>query len=162
MTMFDQEVTMLGKDQEWMSYIDAEVKSACTSKGWRHQIRRELFVRGKPVSESGIEDYEWKLVPDSDPQLPEEAPPTDYEGVYYVLCFDKPNQRFLFQHDTTKVGVWSPEWERSTYTEIRLLTLGRAIAQLRGGARRLPPSGWLRDHLLDLIARFRPNRFSST
>jgi len=151
---------MLEEDRNWMAYIDGEVKAVCEAKGWRHQIRRRWSVREKPTSESPIEDYEWKLIPHAGPQLPVEAPSGDFDGVYYVLSFDRPNDRFLLQHDTMHCGIWGPHWETSTYTEIQRPMTG--IGNQPGATSTYPLAGWLRDHLLDLITRFRPNTFSVT
>ena len=149
---------MLGEDRDWMAYIDREVRAACEAKGWGQQIRRKWSAREKPVSESLIDDYEWKLVPDAAGTLPE-APAGDFDGVYYVLCFDKPNGRFVFQHDTSHCGMMGPHWEVATYTEIRPT---HAIGDEHGATLGYPPAGWLRDHLRGLITRFRPNSFSVT
>ena len=48
---------------KWMAYIDTEVRAACEKKGWGSQMRRKWSVRDKPVSESSVDDYEWKLIP---------------------------------------------------------------------------------------------------
>jgi len=153
---------MLEEDRNWMAYIDSEVRAVCEPKSWRHQIRRRWSVREKPTSKSHIEDYEWKLIPEAGPQLPEEAPSGDFEGVYYVLGFDKPNDRFLLQHDTMHLGTWGSHWEESTYTEIRPTRPMVGIGNQPGATSTCPPAGWLRDHLLDLITRFRANSFSAT
>jgi hypothetical protein len=153
---------MLEEDRNWMAYIDAEVRAVCEAKGWRHQIRRRWSGREKPTSESPIEDYEWKLIPDAAPQPSEEAPSDDFEGVYYVLSVDRPNDRFLFQHDTVHCGVWGSHWEASTYTEIRPTRPMTGTGNQPGATSTYPPVGWLRDHLLALIGRFGPNTFSVT
>ncbi len=110
---------MCGEDGDWMVYIDAEVRALCQARGWGHQIRRRWSVREKPVSDSAIDDYEWKLIPDAHGRLPD-APFGDLEeGAYYVLAFNKPNGSFVFQHSTSRCGMVGPHWERTTYTEIR-------------------------------------------
>lgn len=150
------------EDRDWMSYIDAEVRAVSEAKGWGHQIRRKWSVREKPVSDSPIDDYEWKLIPGADGKLPD-APTGDFDGVYYLLCFDKPNGRFIFQHDTSHCGMMGPHWEVATYTEIcptGMLT--HATRDEHGVALGYPPVGWLRDHLLGLITRCKPNVFSRT
>jgi hypothetical protein len=73
-------------DKKWMTYIDREVRSVCDEKGWGYQIRRKWTVRDKSVSESPVDDYEWKLL-NGKGKLPD-LPPTDFdEGVYYCLKF---------------------------------------------------------------------------
>ena len=133
---------------QWMAYIDREVRAACHAKGWGHQIRRKWSVREKPVWESPVEDYQWKMIPGADGELPE-APPVNFdEGVYYVLSFDSSHSKFILQHDTAHCGVLGRHWDWSTYTEIQ--------------PNPPPPPGWLCDHLLDLTTRLGPNSFSST
>jgi len=143
-------------DQEWMTYIDGEVRAVCEAKGWGRQIRRKSSVRAHPVSGSGVEDYEWKLIPDE--LDPPDGRLDDLSGVYYVLSFDKPNMRFVMQHDTSHCGMLGPHWEVETYTAISRQVLSPDATHDDA----YPPSGWLRDHLFELTARFRPNVFSGT
>ena len=148
------------EDKDWMAYIDAEVKAACGHRGLVPQIRRKWSVREKPVAESPIEDYEWKLVK---PDPGTFDAPDEFEGTYYVLGFDKVNGRFLLQHDNWQGGDVGPHWEVTTYTEIRWGFRGSSIVSSHEQAPLvLPPVGWLRDHLLRLIDRFEPNSFSVT
>ncbi len=158
---------MRTEDQVWMTYIDSEVGAACDAKGWAHQIRRKWSVREKPVSRSSIDDYEWKLIPDARGKLPD-APHGDFDGEYYVLGFSDADCTFVFQHDTTHVSIWGPHWERETYTRIdarqALKSLPRRGSRGRGSRppAETPPAGWLRDHLLYLVAAFKQNSFSIT
>ena len=147
----------------WMEYVDHEVRAVCDAKGWGSQIRRKWSAREKPVSESPIDDYEWKLIPGTQGRLAD-ADPNDFDGVYYVFSFDEPNGRFVLQHDTHHVGVWGPHWEQSSYTEIGPsdMTTYYVMMARRGPAPDHPAVGWLRDHLLDLVSRCGPNRFSRT
>ena len=145
-----------------MAYIDAEVRALCQAKSWGHQIRRKWSVREKPVSDSAIDDYEWKLIPDAHGRLPD-APPGDFEGVYYVLWFDKPKGSFVLQHDTSHCGMMGPHWEEATYTEIHPHSLTTCATPGKpGDLRGHPPVGWLCGHLEQLITRFAPNHFSVT
>ena len=149
------------KDKTWMAYIDAEVRAVCEAKGWRHQIRRRWSVRQKMVSWSTIDDYEWKIIPDSDGKLPPAAA-DDYEGVYYVLGFDKSDRKFFFMHDTSHCGTGFQR-ELTTYTEIRPIEQGMAWPRYKHNKpSEQPPVCWLRDHLLNLITRVKPNCFSHT
>jgi hypothetical protein len=152
--------TMHEDDRDWMTYIDGEVRAVCEAKGCGHQIRRSRLVREKPVSESTIDDYEWKLIPNSRGRPPD-ALAGDFDGVYYVLSFDKANNRFVVQHDTAHCGMWSHNWEVTTCSEIQFNIL-RMTRDERGAISDHPPVGWLRDHLLNLITRFGPNHFSIT
>ena len=153
---------MSGEDQALMAYIDGEVRAVCEANGWGHQIRRKWSVREKPVAESPIDDYEWKLIPDAEGKLPDDPKSNFYEGYYYVLCYDKPNDRFVLQHDTFHAG-WGSR-EIATYTEIRLDPVAAMLIMRNEHKTTLdhPPTGWLRDHLLALTKQYRPNRFSRT
>ena len=153
---------MRQEDREWMAYIDGEVRAVCLEKGWGHQVRRKWSLREKPVWRSPIEDYEWKLVPSAQGEPPQ-AQPGDFNGAFYVLWFDRGNDRFVLQHDTLHVGLMGPHWEVTTYTEIQpqpLVTLSRS--RHKGMVPGSLPVGWLRDHLRELITRFAPNYFSNT
>ena len=160
---------MGGEDGEWMAYIDGEVRTFCEAKGWGQQIRRKWSVREKPVVDSAIEDHEWKLIPGGGGKLPD-AKGSDFEGVYYVLWFDKHKNRFVLQHDTSHGGLMGPHWEEATYTEIcpnpmAYNALGKTedvAAYASGVLLWRPPAGWLSDHLKSLTARFAPNSFCLT
>jgi hypothetical protein len=155
-----EEETMDEQDREWMAYIDSEVRAVCEAKGWGHQIRRKEAIRHKPVSASPIEDYEWKLIPSERGKLPD-APAGDFEGVYYVLSFDRPNGKFVVQHDTSHCGRMGPHWQVTTYSEIRPILMETGLISDPRKPDQLP-AGWLRDHLQHLISRFGPNHFSAT
>jgi hypothetical protein len=155
---------MGAEDADWMEYIDTEVRAVCQGRGWRHQIRRKWSIRDKPVSDSGIDDYEWKLITDDrsgSPNAP--AQDCDEEGAYYVLWFSTAKASFFLQHDTSRCGLIGPHWERTTYTEIAatswtMYAHPKQAAEPRGH----PPLGWLRHHLEDLTRKFGPNAFSVT
>jgi hypothetical protein len=152
----------VAEQRDWLAYIDTEVRAACMVKGLAPQVRRKWSARDKPVSDSNVEDYEWKLIPRSQ-QVQSTASPDDFEGVYYVLRLDRLNRAFVLQHDTSHCGVMGPHWEVATYSEIR--TPGPSREVVFGdpaGLSDTPPAGWLRDHLVDLVTRFDPNHFSST
>jgi hypothetical protein len=147
------------EDQVWMAYIDAELRSVCHAKGWRHQIRRKWAVREQPVADSTLEDYEWKLVPsDARGSVAGAADDSDF-GTYYVVRLGHPRGTFVLQHDTSHCGVRGAHWERTTFTEIARQPLLQRSMQEEPGP---PPAGWLRDHLLELTGSFGPNHFSAT
>jgi len=169
---------MSPEEYQWMLYIDNEVERVCEAKDWAHQVRRKWSVREKPVAESPVDDYEWKLIPGSSGKLPD-AEPCDFDqGAYYVVGFNAEEGKFVVQHDTHRVGCMAPHWQRATYTEIGVN--GAAQGARSRPARRPgivekwmirkddppelqpPPAGWLRDHLLDIVSRFGPNTFSVT
>jgi hypothetical protein len=147
---------MQSDDEKLMEYVYREVREACQVKSWGQQIRRNQSVRHKPVAQSGIEDYEWKLIPGATGELTQPtADSPDYDGTYYVLSVDKRAGKFVLQHDTYHLGMWGAHFEESTYTEIRI---GPFLRHMNEGL----PAGWLRDHLLSLVDRFGPNEFSIT
>ena len=160
-------------NDSWMAYIDPEVRAACLEKQWGFQIRRKWSVRDKPVSESPVDDYEWKLIPDERTEL-KEQPATNFDqGTYYVLSVDRPGGTFMLQHDTSHCGIMGPHWDRTTYTEIhavrafRGFTLEEMQRQIQWTTadyrlREPPPVGWLREHLVELTNQFQPNDFSIT
>ena len=132
--------------KQWADYIHAEVRAACTQLGWRYQVRRKWSRRERPLVRSEVEDYEWKLIPNGTDQLPD-LPRTD-EGTYYVFSLDRHRGRFVLEHSTIHVGVWGPDHQLRTFTEIDGI--------------RVPIDGYVRWFLLNLTARFKPNSFSST
>ena len=141
---------------KWMAYIDTEVRAACEKKGWGSQIRRKWSVRDKPVSESSVDDYEWKLIPRA-----------LAEGIYYVLSLDRRGSKLILQHDTARNEPWL-----QSFTEIQVAGLGDheymgLMLQVEEtdheGRLPVPPqNGRLRDFLVDLTSRFKPNNFSIT
>ncbi len=155
----------------WMAYIDAEVRAVCLKQGWGHQIRRKWSVRDKPVSQSLVDDYEWKLIPAADAELPEGAPSEFDYGTYYVLSFDPGARMFVLQHDTDHCGMFGRPWHRRSYTEIDVrgwvldfpeFTQREHVTNYEERLDEFPEVGWLQNHLLDLTARFEPNHFSET
>ena len=150
-------------DEKWKTYIDREVRGACDEKGWACQVRRKWSVRGTPVSESSLEDYEWKLIPGALPFLTGDG---FEEGVYYVLSFDRRSLTFILQHDTTHGCEFGPNNDLNTSTEIHLeglYALKTRYAQGLSHKRPLDepgPDGWLTTHLVHLTTRFQPNRYS--
>lgn len=159
---------------KWMAYIDTEVRAACENKGWGSQIRRKWSVRDKPVSESSVDDYEWKLIPGADARLPEQEPlDVIDEGIYYVLNLDRRGSKLILQHDTARGEPFlGPHWWLQSFTEIQLAGLGdreymALMLQVKEtqheGRLPVPPqNGRLRDFLVDLTSRFKPNFFSIT
>ena len=151
-------------NDEWMTYVDHEVRAACESKGWAHQLRRKWSVRAKPVSESLVEDYEWKIIPDVSGEQPEAAPDSFDQGTYYIVSFEKTRGKFVLQHDTGHCGVAGPNWSISTFSEIDAAPGPPEVLshESQGPPGSPPPKGWLRDHLVYLLDRFEPNHFSVT
>ena len=153
--------------QQWMAYIDAEVRAACRKRGLGVQVRRKWTVREKPVSDSPVEDYEWKLGASSN--LPQQDPRKFDEGRYYVLWLDRARGKFIFQHDSC-FGDEGSEMPFATFTEIRLLAFNntdylRVRRETSDGeqAARVatpPPPDWLCEALVRLTERFQPNWFS--
>jgi hypothetical protein len=160
--------------KKWIAFIDTEVRAACESKGWGSQIRRKWSVREKPVSDSSVDDYEWKLIPGADARLPEQELVKGIdEGIYYVLSLDHRGCKLILQHDTARGEPFlGPRWCLQSFTEIRLAGLGdreymalmlRVEETQHKGPLPVPPqNGQLRDFLVDLTSRFKPNFFSIT
>lgn len=135
----------------WMAYIDEEVRAVCTSRGLGHQLRRRAQERDRPVKETRVDGYEWKLITGE-----RQRGSDQWTGEYYVLRLDFERVGFVLQHDTHHVSCIGPSWERETSTLIHRSSLHRGETSHR------PPEGWLRDHLLALLDQFGPNHFSST
>lgn len=148
---------MRSEDETLMTYIEQEVRALCNARGWGHQLRRKWSVRAKPVAESPLQDYEWKLLPGETGRLPDTTR-DDFEGTYYVLRCNPEGPVFTLQHDTFQAGNPSPIWERSHYTDISYMT-GRDAHRNKQPA---PPTGWLYSHLADLTQAYKPNIFSYT
>ncbi len=174
---------------KWMVYIDTEVRAACKKKGWGSQIRRKWSVRDKPVALSNVDDYEWKLLPDAEGALPEQQPTDFDEGIYYVLSIDRRAKNIVLQHDTNHAGAnlvlagkpgvggevityFAPDFWQKSFTEFQLAGLGdheyrkllQEVGDLESNERvpAPPQNGQLRDLLVNLTSRFKPNHFSIT
>ncbi len=140
--------------EQWRAFVDAEVSAVCERRGWGRQVRRKWAVREKPVAESPIDDYEWKLIPDADGLLP----PFDVskfidgvdEGRYFVLGVDTQDGAFVLQHDTLHNVFRGRQNDTSTFTRIPFEALRHA---------HLSGNGDLRDYVLDLVEKFEPNEF---
>jgi hypothetical protein len=134
----------------------------------KHQIRRKWSVRDTLVSESLVDDYEWKLIPGAYAELPEHHPADFDEGVYYVLSFEPRSAKFILLHDTDRAGSLGIHWQWVTSTEIQFAEVSSSDRLTRDDsefdARLQPPptSGWLVRHLRALTSRFGPNHFSLT
>jgi hypothetical protein len=164
---------------KWMAYIDAEVRAACANRGWESQIRRKWSVRDKPVSESSVDDLEWKLIPGTDARVPEQVPlcdlsvPIPNPYLYYVLSLDRRGRKLVLQHDTARCEPFlGPQWWLQSFTAIQLAGLGddeyRALMRQKDMWWKTrntpvpPQNGRLRDFLVDLTSRFKPNFFPTT
>ena len=140
--------------QKWMTYIDAEVRAACRERGLGYQVRRKWMAREKPVSTSPVDDYEWKLIPGAEGQLPDQGP-LDTGHPYYLLGLDRAGGKFILHHDNRYCG--GGDEYLATFTEIRLSDPDNAVARVDP-----PRPGWLCDTLVLLTERFRPNWFTLT
>lgn len=165
------------QDQTWMAYVDAEVAAVCRAKGWRRQIRRKWTIRETPLSRSGIDDYEWKLIPgerEASDAAGEESAVSEHpsaidEGTYFVLGLVSSKHMFVLQHSTFHGGEMGDHFFTRTFTEIDLGPLSGSLSEddtadvnPSRGSRGLPPSGLLQRFLLSLVDEFRPNVFSIT
>jgi hypothetical protein len=81
-----------------MSMIADEVRSFADRRGWKWQVRRAWVARERPVKESDIFDYEWKLIPHQRGE--------QFEGWFYVLKLRDQNTLELSHGND-----WSPGYE---------------------------------------------------
>lgn len=157
--------------ERWMAYIDAEVREACRLRGLGYQVRRKWTVREKPVSDSPVDDYEWKLLTGDrcDRDRPELGTDESDEGRYYLLELDRARGKFILYHDNHYGGDGS-FLHLATFTEIRFrdpfhrdLMCARHETEDAVAAARVappPPPGWLCNDLVNLTGRLRPNCFT--
>lgn len=133
---------------DWLNYIHSEVRATCSELSWGYQVRRKWEARETPVPESLVDDYEWKLIPRSKGQLPDQSATDFDEGTYFVVSLNRQRSCFVLQHSTHHAGELGPQFSLRTFTEIAALSI--------------PVDGYLRWYLLALTARFEPNHFSVT
>ena len=149
---------MSERDQRVLEYVEREVRGCCEARGMGHQIRRAWNVREKPVAESGLADYEWKLIPDSSSNRQNDG---DYEGRYFVLSIDPAMECLWFQHDTFHVGHAGDDHRKwQTFTKIAFRPFSGTRSE--DGRNEVAPRGWLSETLATLTKRFNPNVFSYT
>jgi hypothetical protein len=154
-------------DSAWRDYIAREARAACNATSCALQVRRKWEVREKPVALSSVDDYEWKLIPNSRGVLPE-AHDGDFEGRYFVLCFRRESGLFVFQHNTHHGGSLGPNWDLRTFTEIDFKSACRRPENKReNDPMSSPPpyrlrAGWLCEHIVHLVSTTEPNTFSVT
>jgi len=124
--MFDEDSTK--------SMIEDEVRRFAERKGWKWQVRRDWAVRERPVKESNIFDYEWKLIPhqvfgrrsvEGSVWLGKRE--YDFEGWYYVLRLrDQSTLELIHGNDRSpgpNMGGW---WcNQHTCTTIKLSAVRR-------------------------------------
>lgn len=151
------------RERAWMEYTNTEVALVCEQLGMARQIRRRWAVRHLPVASSGLEDYEWKIIPGQVGELPAESHPSyRFEGRYYVLSVDIRARRFSFLHDAFRAGRVSPMWEVEEVSQISDAG-GMSENPTTGHETSVcPPHGWLSSHLARLLAVHGPNVFSNT
>ncbi|MEQ1565074.1 MAG: hypothetical protein ABMA64_05505 [Myxococcota bacterium] len=140
-------------DDPLFAHVSDEVAAAAAELGWGYQIRRKYAARERPVWESGVVDYEWKLVPSLRGNLGSAVSDVFDEGTYYVLSVGPALGVFQLQHDTFHAGNLGIHWSQATYTQFRAV-LPNDQPPLYG----FP----LRAHLVNLARRFGPNTFSRT
>jgi hypothetical protein len=142
--------------EEWMEFLDGGMKAVCDRNGWGRQVRRKWSVREKPVSDSPIDDYEWKLIPGSKGLGPAIDGPDCDEGRYYVFGVDTAREVFRVQHDTFHVGGSSVARCLSTFTEFSFDAVRYALVKTESG----PVD--LSSFVLAIVDRREPNSFSLT
>ena len=110
-------------DESLMNLISSEIKKVCQKTGMSWQLRRGWNVREKPVDQSTLSDYQWKIIPINGlPQYQQEKEPltsgeryeSDFsEGMYY-LVFVK-NGELYFQHSGNYGGLLGHHWGCAHY-----------------------------------------------
>jgi hypothetical protein len=121
-----------------MSMIADEVKAFAERRGWRWQVRRAWGAREKPVNESDVLDYEWKLVPHQvlahetggrGGVVVDDAEDT-VEGWYYVLKLrDRETLELSHGNDWSPGDAMGGWWSNQrTSTTIRMSSVRRAKA----------------------------------
>ena len=156
--------------EPWLAYIDDEVKEACEARGWRHQIHRQTGASATTGPQSPLDEFRWRLIPGADDQQPEALAEAPGDSVYYALRFDRKQAKFILQHDTHHKGMPSSSWRISTYSDIHLVgAFGKTphdgedawlLDKEEDAGEPIPPSGWLRDCLLELTSRFQANEIA--
>lgn len=154
---------ILKSDDEIMNYITSEVKRCSDELDMKWFIRRKWSVREKPVYESNISDYEWKLIPKSEDnwsswmkinRSPDFSPTNidsgDFEGAYYVISTD--SKTITFEHSGDYTG--RVRTEADPYEGVHCVILH---------AWSFPVShGKLAEWLKSLVSKYPPNWFSLT
>lgn len=140
---------------DWMTFLDAEIAAVCEPQGWGRQVRRKWSVREKPVADSPIADYEWKLIPNSPGLQPPIHGRDSDEGCFYVFGIDTARRMFSVLHDTFHVGDISISRCLTTSTEF-------SFDAVQHSPERKPGPWQLRDFVLAIVGRSHPNSFSLT
>ena len=116
------------------SMIEDEVRRFGERKGWKWQVRRDWAVREKPVKESNIFDYEWKLIPcqvrgreSVAGSVSLDKREFDFEGWYYVLRLRDERTLELSHGNDWAPGDGMGGWwsDQSTCTIINLSAVRR-------------------------------------
>jgi hypothetical protein len=139
-------------DEKWMAYVNDELDAFCRATGFKQQVRRSWTVREKPVKESSLDDYEWKVF--RKPQ-----PDHEFEGEYYLVGVRRAEGRFWVRHSTVHAGVMGAHWDRETVTELNPDGM-HVVPKRKPG--QPPRVGWLREHLEFLTGKFEPNHYAIT
>ena len=168
-----------GSLDEWMDFVTASVRNFTESVGWTYQIRRSWLAREKPVSESDISDYEWKIIPSLDdiearggnrevwsfqkiPSSDEVVTSEPFgDGLYYTLRPSLTMMSFFLEHsndrtspDPGDVGQWL-----TTGTIIPFGMISRGSGDLVND---IWSKGTLEQYLAYLCQRFDWNHYSLT
>lgn len=100
-------------DDSLMDLITSAIKKVCQETGMSWQLRRNWSVREKPVDQSTISDYQWKIIPkngiyqyesEKNPLVPGEHHENEIHDGQYYLVFVK-NGELFFQHSGHYGGV---------------------------------------------------------
>ena len=99
-------------DESLMNLITSEIKRVCQKTGMSWQLRRGWNVREKPVEQSTLSDYQWKIIPkngdqyqsDENPLIPGEHYDKEIKFGSYYLVFAR-NGELFFEHSGSFVGI---------------------------------------------------------
>lgn len=99
-------------DESLMNLISSEIKKACQKTGMSWQLRRGWDIREKPVDQSTLSDYQWKIIPkngdeyqsEENPLIPGEHYDKEIGFGSYYLVFAR-NSELFFEHSGSFVGI---------------------------------------------------------
>lgn len=109
-------------DESLMNLISSEIKKVCQKTGMSWQLRRGWNVREKPVEQSTLSDYQWKIIPpggdeyqtSENPLMPGEHYDKEISFGAYYLIFTR-NGELFFEHSGSYVGILGPHHDCHQY-----------------------------------------------
>lgn len=109
-------------DESLMNLISSEIKKVCQKTGMSWQLRRGWNVREKPVEQSTLSEYQWKIIPpggdkyqtSENPLVPGEHYDKEISFGAYYLIFTR-NGELFFEHSGSYVGILGPHHDCHQY-----------------------------------------------